>query len=95
MAGQFTVVVAVVALVAARLGLGTARPAADFEPPHRLFGGASLRVVNQARDQTHAGLSSALVLQNPIAMVTGIVGDLSEPAGSGSCQNLINTYARR
>jgi len=54
MAGQFTVVVAVVALVAARLGLGTARPAADFEPPHRLFGGASLRVVNQARAQTHA-----------------------------------------
>jgi len=49
----------------------------------------------KARDQTHAGLSSALVLQNPIAMVTGIVGDLSEPAGSGSCQNLINTYARR
>jgi len=37
MAGQFTVVVAVVALVAARLGLGTARPAADFEPPHRLL----------------------------------------------------------
>ena len=54
MGGQFTVLVAVVAPIAARLGLGTARPAAHFESPHRLFGGASLRAVDQARAQTHA-----------------------------------------
>ena len=65
MAGQFTVLVAVVALVAARLGLGTACPAVDFEPPHRLFGGASLRVVNQARAQPTAALASVLLLQTP------------------------------
>src|SRR5678816_474141 len=29
---------------------------------------------------------------NPTSMVVGIVGDLSEPVGSGSSQNLINTY---
>ena len=73
MTGRFTVVVAVVALVAARSGLGTAGPAADFEPPHRLFGGAALRVVNQAGPKPTPALSSALRLQNPTAMVMGIV----------------------